>query len=294
MSYVVFDTKAKSIYRDAIESWYHIPSRYVEAAKLGLGGWVLYREPRAEGGRMAYFAAARLHSVELDPNLENHYYVNVDNYIEFDTEVPWRDEAGAYREQWLRDIPRQQVGVQLRGRSVRGLATEDFVSIVEVGLQDTLPILSDKPSIHEEQETPERKIKTALVSSAVRERSFRKNVLSAYSDTCAFTKLSMKDLNGNPEVQAAHIKSVSHKGPDAVSNGLALSATVHWLFDRFLITLSDDLGLIYKAENIPNEIVRLLEPQRARILLPEEKHLLPAKRFVEFHRQMYEQLNEAS
>jgi putative restriction endonuclease len=41
----------------------------------------------------------------------------------------------------------------------------------------------------------------------------------------------------------------SHMGvqdgdPDVVQNGLALSATVHWLFDRHLMSLTDNVGLL--------------------------------------------------
>jgi putative restriction endonuclease len=33
---------------------------------------------------------------------------------------------------------------------------------------------------------------------------------------------------------------VAEGGPDVVQNGIALSATAHWLFDRHLIALTDD------------------------------------------------------
>ena len=55
--------------------------------------------------------------------------------------------------------------------------------------------------------------------------------------TCAMTGIKIINGRGLPEVQAAHIQPVSNRGPDSVRNGLALSGTVHWMFDRGLITL---------------------------------------------------------
>lgn len=53
----------------------------------------------------------------------------------------------------------------------------------------------------------------------------------------------MKLINGGgrAEAEAAHIRSVEANGPDIVSNGLALSGTAHWMFDRGLLSLTDDL-----------------------------------------------------
>lgn len=51
------------------------------------------------------------------------------------------------------------------------------------------------------------------------------------------------------------IRPVEANGPDIVSNGLALSGTAHWMFDRGLISLSDDLGiLISRHVNDPDGV----------------------------------------
>ena len=39
----------------------------------------------------------------------------------------------------------------------------------------------------------------------------------------------------NDEDEAAHIRPVEHNGPDIISNGIALSGTAHWMFDRGLV-----------------------------------------------------------
>ncbi len=291
MSYAVFDTKADSAYNDEIERKYHFPSRYLEAASSAIGSWIIYREPRADGGRMAYFAVARLLSIEPDQNQAGHFYANVDNFTEFERDVSWQSEHGEYRERWLRDLPQNQVGVQMRGSSVRALEPNDFVEIVNEGLGEAFDVLGSELPLGGEQDDPERRTRATLVNQKVRERSFRHNVIRAYSSSCAFTGLSVLDHNQNAEVEAAHIRGVEHDGPDIITNGIALSRTAHWLFDRFLVSLSDDLGLLYKPELLPAAIVELIEPQREKILLPQNNNFLPALRFVQFHREMYERRN---
>jgi putative restriction endonuclease len=39
-----------------------------------------------------------------------------------------------------------------------------------------------------------------------------------------------------------------------VQNGLALSGTVHWLFDRHLISLTDDYRLLVSHNKVPAEL----------------------------------------
>ena len=70
---------------------------------------------------------------------------------------------------------------------------------------------------------------------------FRRVVLRAYDEQCAITGLKLINGGGRAEADAAHIRPVEANGPDIVNNGIALSGTAHWMFDRGLIALSDDL-----------------------------------------------------
>jgi putative restriction endonuclease len=87
-----------------------------------------------------------------------------------------------------------------------------------------------------------------LTSRPVRDRIFRKIVLDAYDCRCAITGLKFINGGGRAEVQAAHIKSVEANGPDIITNGIALSGTAHWMFDRGLISLSDDLEVLVSRQ----------------------------------------------
>jgi putative restriction endonuclease len=60
--------------------------------------------------------------------------------------------------------------------------------------------------------------------------------------------LKLINGGGRAEVEAAHIRPVGANGPDTVQNGLALSGTVHWMFDRGLISLSDELDILVSRQ----------------------------------------------
>jgi hypothetical protein len=57
-------------------------------------------------------------------------------------------------------------------------------------------------------------------------------VLHAYGARCAVTGWKLINGGGRAEAQAAHIRPVERGGPDSVQNGIALSGTAHWMFDR--------------------------------------------------------------
>ena len=97
----------------------------------------------------------------------------------------------------------------------------------------------------------------------------------------------MVNGGGNAEVQAAHILPVSEGGPDVVQNGIALSATVHWLFDRHLISLTDDFRLLVSHNKVPSELRSLFAKQLERIHLPENPLFHPYQGYVARHRERF-------
>jgi putative restriction endonuclease len=133
----------------------------------------------------------------------------------------------------------------------------------------------------------ERRIEQILLNRKIREASFRWQVCEAYGDTCAVTGWRMINGTGRSEVQAAHIWAVNDGGPDVVQNGLALSATVHWLFDRHLISLTDDYGLLVSHNQVPEELRTLFDRQLTRIRLPKDRRHWPHPAYVRRHREAY-------
>lgn len=296
---LVFDTKPTSAYDDDLTRHYQFPRRYLNAVKEALGDWVVLRRPRADGGNLAYFAVAQIIGLEADPTNPSLTFANLANFLAFDRTVGWREE-GKYAEQALRDMPVQQVGIYLRGRSVRALSDADFAHIVSLGLSQTLspenatrldlvgkeesvrPFVFDIPGANDV-----RRIEQLLVNRKIRDANFRRHVCEAYGDRCAVTGLRIINGGGRSEVQAAHIVGVGDGGPDVIQNGIALSGTVHWLFDRHLISLTPDYRLLVSHNKVPAELRALFERQMNRVHLPKDQRLWPHPAYIEKHRERY-------
>jgi putative restriction endonuclease len=91
---------------------------------------------------------------------------------------------------------------------------------------------------------------------------------------------------GHVEIEAAHIRPVgnNHNGPDSVRNGIALSRTMHWMFDRGVISLSDDYDIMLAKSRVPDEIKQLMNPG-GKINLPTDSKLYPHTQFLKYHRE---------
>lgn len=299
MAKAVLTTKVNPTYDDLPEVRYHFPRTYLAQARAAVGDWVVYYEPRrtsgdlsSRGGRQAYFAMARVIDIEPDPHLADHFYANVRDYIEFDAPVPFRDGLHYYESGLQR--PDGQTSKGAFGRAIRTVPDREFEQIVAVGfanelypssIDDNLP--SDIPGLAEQQtpfETPvERPMIETTLTRPFRDEAFRRHVRYAYDNRCAISGLRLINGGGRPEVQAAHIRPVASMGPDSVRNGLALSGTLHWMFDRGLISIDDDFRVL-RADGVPDDVARLIRPE-ARLILPADEMLRPHPLFLRFHRE---------
>ena len=71
-----------------------------------------------------------------------------------------------------------------------------------------------------------------------------------------------------------------------VQNGIALSATVHWLFDRHLISIGEDYRLLVSHNRVPVELTNLFRPERVGLHLPKDRRLWPFPAFLAHHRDL--------
>jgi putative restriction endonuclease len=298
----VFDTKPDSGYDDEITRRYHFPSRrnYMAAAEAAVGDWIVYREPQRNNGRRAYIAVARVLGIEPDRTRPDHAYAIMGEYLPFDRPVPFAGN-GTYWEAPLRSIDDpNKIGQGLQGKAMRPLSDADFSAIVSAGLIETLAPqnavrlglgVEDIPQAFDYAAVPGidqvRRIEQMLVNRKIRDANFRRQVCDAYEDRCAVTGLKIVNGGGRSEVQAAHIWGVGEGGPDVVQNGIALSGTIHWLFDRHLISLTNDYRLLVSHNKVPSELRSLFEQQMDRIKLPKDKLLWPHPTYVEHHRERF-------
>jgi putative restriction endonuclease len=132
-----------------------------------------------------------------------------------------------------------------------------------------------------------RQIEQILLNRKVRDANFRRQICEAYDNRCAVTGLRMVNGGRKAEIQAAHIWPVASGGPDVVQNGLALSGTVHWLFDRHLISLTDDYRLLVSHNKVPGELRSLFAEQMNRIHLPKDSKLWPHPGYIAQHREAF-------
>ncbi len=294
MAKAVFTTRVSPAYNDVPERFYHFPRTYLRQVESAVGDMIVYYEPRRTGseftsgqGRQAYFAVATVSQIRADPERADHFYADIENYLDFDKAVPFR-LGNAFIESAL-EREDGQTNKGAFGRSVRILPEQEFAAVLSAGYPsardgEAAPSQAVDSGFAENEQAPyERPIVQTLISRPFREESFRRHVRSAYDNRCAVTGLRLINGGGRPEVQAAHIMPVASNGPDSVRNGLALSGTVHWLFDRGLISVADDLSLIAPPKLIPDALGGLVQHGRP-LFTPRDEAARPHRSFIEHHR----------
>lgn len=305
----VLTTKESSSYDDLPELRYHFPKTYLNQIERAVKDWVVYYEPRrsssdlgSSGGRQAYFATARVDRIIHDPVRPGHYYAEVSNYLPFTRPVPFKEGIHYFESGLMK--PDGSTNKGAFGRAVRGIPDREYDLIWQSGFAHVIGLEArereapDKPEdpmtpvmhftggdspIYDEPMEQDRRIVTQLTNRPFRDRAFAAAVKTAYRDTCAMTGLKIINGGGRSEVQAAHIRPVEAQGPDSVRNGIALSGTMHWMFDRGLISVDDDLTLLFAQDRLPDTVDRLLGGN-TRLLEAARPEMRPHPKFLEYHR----------
>jgi putative restriction endonuclease len=259
-----------------------------------VGDWIIYYEPSKVVETRGYFAIAKVQQVIPDPKASRMYLALIEpgSYLDFANPVPFNGPTGPVE----RGVLNEQGRISGRAQSaVRPISRDDFNRICELGLADQTPLLprrdEDVPSLDlNETQAPfsfdqQRDRVGLLVSRVLRDRVFRRVVLRAYDERCAVTGLKLINGMGRAEVAAAHIRSVEANGPDIVSNGIALSGTSHWMFDRGLISLTDDLEILISRQTNDPESVRSMINKTGRALEPPRASDRPHPHFLRWHRE---------
>jgi putative restriction endonuclease len=285
----VFVVGSHSIYQDEPERFYRFGPQWLPNASRIAGNWIIYQEPRRAGPR-GYYAVAKVERIVPDPATEGMYLAVIEpgSYLELGRDVAFQFDGKAVERGLLNPDGRLNNGRAVQ--SIRTISDEDFNRIVGLGLiedEDLLPRVDDPmPARVQEEHIPwEGPVDraTMLVSRTVRDRQFRKRVLDVYDCRCALTGMKLINGGGRAEAQAAHIKSVAAGGPDRVTNGIALSGTVHWMFDRGLISLSDEGAILLSRKINDIEGVSKLIYPNGRARLPGGVSR-PDARYLEWHR----------
>lgn len=279
----VFVIRSDSPYDDQPEIHYQFPSQYLSRASQFIDDWILYYEPVKACAR-GYHAAAKVGQIVPDPTRSAYYLALIEpgTYLTFEQDVPFR-VSGELVE---RGVLNEKGQISGRAQSaVRPISNDDFNRVIALGLPEQPDVLP-RSSLAEDQAQYEVPRDRALMlsSRALRDRAFRKRVLEAYDCRCALTGFRFINGGGRAEAEAAHIRSVESNGPDIITNGLALSGTVHWMFDRGLISLSDDLDILLSRKiNDIDGVRKIINPDR-RARLPMHSEWRPHPRYLSWHR----------
>jgi putative restriction endonuclease len=293
----IFLHRSDSIYDDQPEIRYQFPPQYLGRASQFVGDWIIYYEPRRGPTAKGYYAMARVERIVPDPSAAGMYLALIEegSYLPFERNVPFSGPEGPPERGVLNEAGRISGRAQA---AVRPISIEDFNRILDLGFPEEEPLLPRAGApleapltslVMEEhasfQPEVERERVAFYSSRIIRDRVFRRIVLDAYDCRCAITGLKFINGRGRAEVEAAHIKPVEQNGPDIITNGIALSGTAHWMFDRGLISLSDELDVLVSRQVNDVESVWNIVNKTRRAAVPNNPVHRPHPSYLAWHRQ---------
>ena len=294
MGFGIFIHRSDSIYEDSPAEQYQFPGQYLRRVEACIRDWIIYYEPRKIAKTRGYFAIAKVREVIPDPGAPGMYLALIEpgSYLDFANPVPFNGTTGPIEQGVLNDQGRISGRAQ---SAVRPLSPRDFKRIFDLGFVEGAPLLPRldndlSSSGFAERQTPfeydQLRDRTSVtVSRIFRDRVFRRVVLRAYDERCAISGLKLINGSGRAEVAAAHIRPVEANGPDIISNGIALSGTAHWMFDRGLIGLADDLEILISRQTNDPQGVRSIVNKSMRALAPRRISDRPHPHFLRWHRE---------
>jgi putative restriction endonuclease len=170
---------------------------------------------------------------------------------------------------------------------IRGLEWDETSVLLGIGLPDELvetalrlesleewtPFIADNRAVYR-------------VSRQKRDAAFRNIVLTNYAYTCAVTGQRFHSPH-HVEADGAHIIGKDVRGTDDPRNGIALSKSAHWAFDRGLFTISDQYEIVVNPKLTSVSIAKFpaLDMDRCKILLPQDSCYWPHPDALAWHRQ---------
>lgn len=283
--HAVFIQNPDSIYDDAHGQWYHFPRMYLNIVREVVGSWVVFYESRK--GAYGYTHVQRVTGVRPGSGNPDYFYADLDGASALDLErvVPRVRPDGSRYESRLASKGGNNT------LAVRRLSSADFAAILDAGLTE-VPDIDAHPrtgllyEVAEDQTPFVPNRRHVLTSRPARDAAFARMVRRAYHGRCAISGLGLRNGGGRAEVQACHIRSLADNGPDVVRNGIALSGTLHWMFDRGLIRVADDHSLLISDNKVDKPTVeRLVNSERRLMLDNVDPRHHPHPDYLRWHRE---------
>ena len=122
----------------------------------------------------------------------------------------------------------------------------------------------------------------------LRSSIFRNAVKQIYSQQCAITGLKIGFNNATSMVDACHILPFAETYDDTITNGIALSPTIHRAFDRGMLAISDDYTILIHPkvrDYSPSKALFGLQGQS--IFFPNDEDFYPSLSRLKEHRNRF-------
>lgn len=120
-----------------------------------------------------------------------------------------------------------------------------------------------------------------------RDPKFLQTVREAYNERCAVCGIRRETPDGRPEVEAAHIKSVSDCGPDTLENGVALCRLHHWAFDNGWLAVDNEYRVLVREVPERDGYADFAEYADKLLHIPDDPDAQPSLSFVRHHREKH-------
>jgi putative restriction endonuclease len=280
-------------WNDSADS-YEFPNKYLPQFRAAMNdagtATALIYEPRREGGRQAFVAWTEVVGPPRKSGAANHYTIAFHGGLRsFDQPVSFTIN-GIPVEYRLRPVAPRQWGAALRGKSVRVIPEANAMEILALGCASHTRIRTYELEVSgfDAQERNRR-----IIARLDRDVRFRDGVLCVYGFRCAISGLGVgpgpaSRLFG--VLDAAHIRPVSLKGSDVPSNGIAMTPTLHRIFDAGLFTLKAMRGRVVVRRSPQLRESMLVGPKTKialeegmEIALPTDERSAPSRESLRFH-----------
>ena len=124
----------------------------------------------------------------------------------------------------------------------------------------------------------------------VRSNIFKTEIPKLYNYTCCISGLRIDVVNNISMIDACHIIPFSESYNDTITNGIALSPTLHRAFDRGLISIDDDYKVLVnnnfsEVNRTPHNIKQFTGME---LLLPSKEQFFPSLDSLSYHREKFE------
>jgi hypothetical protein len=170
---------------------------------------------------------------------------------------------------------------------IRGLEWREVSAFLGIGLSDDLIETALRlESLEEWVPFAAEDRAVYQISRQKRDAAFRSLVLANYGHTCAVTGQKFHSPR-HVEADGAHIIGKEVRGTDDPRNGIALSKSAHWAFDRGIFTISDQYETVVNPKVSSARVANFpaIEVDRRKILLPDDAYYRPHPDALAWHKQ---------